>query len=305
MEGDNFGLNKNYKYYEIQLDSLDCIESAEGGFLKTDFPLFKLVTPIPNIAAVKVLEVQIPFSWYVINAGNNTFVVADGLSTRTVTIPIGNYSATSLATQLGTSLGVGYTVTASTQASTPNTGKFSIAGGGPFTLTFGAADDLGVTNPRLILGFPAGVTSSGVGSTIIAPYCYQVTGPDYIYLNSRSFGTTITSVLPGGAASLGKGSIGPQITKIPVTVQPGGVLYWQDPAPLYWMAFENLPLLTQFDLYLTLGNNALGTVLNLNGLSFSVKLGLLQFSNENVQTQGPSGFFPASTIMQGKKRVKY
>lgn len=305
MEGDNYGLNKNYKYYEIQLDSLDVSEANDAGFLKTDWPLFKLTTPIPNIAAIKILEVQIPFSWYVINTGNCTFQITDAVNTRTVTIPIGNYSATSLATQLGTSLGAGYSVTASTQTSTPNTGKFSITGGGPFSLIFGDSNDTGVTNPRLVLGFPAGTTTSGLGSTIVAPYVYQVTGPDYIYLNSRSFGTTLTTVLPGGAVNLGSGSIGPQITKIPVTVQPGGILYWQDPAPLYWMNFENLPLLTQFDLYLTLGNNALGTVLSLNGLSFSLKLGLLQTINENVQQQGPSGFFPGSTVMQGRKRVKY
>ena len=309
MEGDNFGLNKNYKYYELQLDSLDVESSSDSGFLKTDWPLFKLVTPIPNLAAVKILEVQIPFSWYTINNGNNTFELNSLFSFYTITIPVGNYSATSLATQLTTLLnnaaGPGFLVTASTQNSTPNTGKFTFTGPNPFSFRFGTQTDTGVNNPRLVLGFPPDTSSSGPGNTLVAPFVYQVTGPDYLYLNSRTFGTTITSILPGGAVNLGRGSIGPQITKIPITVQPGGVLYWQDPAPLYWMSFENLPLLSQFDLYITVGNNDLGTVTSLNGLSFSVKIGVLQFNQQNAESQGPSGVFPGSTVVTSKKRVKY
>ena len=304
MEYDNFGLNKNYKYYEIQLDSKDSVEATDAGFLSTDWPLFKIVTPIPNIAAIKILEVQIPFSWYVINQYNNTFIKTVNSVSSTVTIPVGNYSASSLASMLQTVLAGNFVVTASTQTSTPNTGKFSFAASPDnFSFTFGASNDSGQNNPRLVLGFPGGTTSTG--TTLIAPFAYQVSGPDYLYLNSRTFGTTLTSVLPGGAVNLGSGSIGPQITKIPISVQPGGVLFWQDPVPLMWMNFENLPLLSQFDLYITTGNNDVGVVTSLNGLGFSVKLGLLQWNKQNVETQGPSGVFPGSTIVQGQKRVRY
>jgi hypothetical protein len=168
-------------------------------------------------------------------------------------------------------------------------------------MTFGPATDS--NNPRLVLGFPPGTTPS-IGTTLVAPFAYQVSGPDYLYLNSRQFGTTVTSVLPGGAQFLGKGSVGPQITKIPITVQPGGVLFWQDPAPLYWMNMENLPLLSQFDLYITIGNDANGIVTPLNGLGFSVKLGLLQWNKQNAENVSAGGGFPGSTIIQGSNKRK-
>lgn len=53
MNVDNYGLNQNYKYYEIELDSLDALTSNDGGFASTDWPLFQIATPISNIAAMK------------------------------------------------------------------------------------------------------------------------------------------------------------------------------------------------------------------------------------------------------------
>ena len=52
---------------------------------------------------------------------------------------------------------------------------------------------------------------------------------------------------------------------------------------------QNLALLTQFDMYITLGKNAVPTVTSLNGLSFSVKMGLLQNKLQVDKIQGVKG----------------
>jgi hypothetical protein len=314
-DGNNFGLNDNYTYHEIFLDSLDCDSSTDSYFASTDWPLFQLATPIPNLAAIKIIEIQIPFSFYVFNNSNNTFLLSEqgGVTNAVVTIPIGNYNSTTLATQLATSLNAAgsttYTVTFSGAASTPSTGKFSISSaagaGNPFTLTFGAnADDTGAKNPRLFLGFNGGANvSDSVTPTLVAPNVALISGPNYLYLNSKFLGPATTTLLPRGAVSLGSGTAGPQLAKIPINVQPGGTIYWQDPNPLMWFPLHNMTLLTQFDLYITVGNLATPSVTRLNGLSFSVKLGLLSNNQILTKQQGSDAGFPKSAVMLPRKRV--
>lgn len=72
MSGTNYGLNDSLRYYEFELDSLDTTTSGKDGAASTDWPVFLLggKMPLSNIAAVKILECQIPFSWYVFNTQN-------------------------------------------------------------------------------------------------------------------------------------------------------------------------------------------------------------------------------------------
>jgi len=292
----NYGLNDSYDYYEIFLDSYDASLTSNGAFASTDAPLFRLNEPVTSIAAIKIIEVQVPFSFYVCNSSNNTFLLTDDLVTdAVVTITPGNYSSTTMATQLKTALelaspGRVYTVTYAGASASPNTGKFTVsndAGGiNTFTLTFGSATDLGATNPRYLLGMGPGANTSTTSQVLVAPNVAAISGPNYLYVNCRTFGPVVRSVLPDGAVSLGGGAHGPQIAKIPISVQPGGVIYWSDPDPQKWFSLDNLALLTQIDLYLTLGNNTMPAVAQLNGSSFSVKLGLLTNKSQIDNVQG-------------------
>ena len=150
-DGNNFGLNDSLKYYEFELDSLDNSGGYSSGASATDWPIFLIggKSPLYNIAAIKIIEVQIPFSWYVINSGNNTFTMTEnGVSTAIVTLPIGNYTSV----QLGASLAAALTL-ASPLAATytvlfvPATQKytFTVAGGGVtgFSFTFGLPTNSG------------------------------------------------------------------------------------------------------------------------------------------------------------------
>lgn len=305
---DNFGLNQHYKYFEIELDSLDASVATSSSFTALDWPTFQLATPIAGLAAVKIIEAQIPFSFYTINSSNNTFTLTDTtpLTNAVITIPAGNYNSTTLISTLTTQLNAAGSagVYSITYSSTTGLLSFVKTGAATFTFTFGTATDLGASNPRFNLGFAAGANTTA-SNTLVAPNVANITGANYLYLNSRAFGAQLSLLLPRGATQLGSGSAGPQVAKIPINVQPGGVIYWSDPDPQKWFTFEDLPLLPQFDFYITTGNNAVPAVTGLNGLSFSIKLGILQNQKITATIQGALNGMPASTIIGGNKRMRY
>lgn len=288
MGGNNYGLNDSLRYYEFELDSLDASGSNAAGIDATDWPVFLLggKQPLSNIAAIKIIEAQIPFSWYVFNTQNTspnangtqwTLNETGGVTNVYPSIAIGNYAGGStLASALQTALNAvssNYTVSYSsqTQKLTFSTTKVGVTA---FTFTFGAPTNSGNFNPRLYMGFPGGVTSS-TGLTMVSPNAVLVSGPNYLYVNSSKFGQLTNLYLPQGAFNLGGGNAGPQMAKIPVNVTSGNVIYWQDPDPQKWFDLENLPLLNQIDFYLTLGNTTTQIPLDLNGLSFSLKFAVL------------------------------
>jgi hypothetical protein len=321
MSGSNFGLNDDYKYYEFELDSLDATSSFNGSDLATDWPFFEVAAkgPLRDVVAIKILEAQIPFSFYVFNSVNNTFILTeDSDPPVTVTIPEGNYTSGTLATALATALnavhvgGGTYTVTYS---SLTDKFTFSISGGGSsaFTFTFGAGTGIpgvqpnsGNRNPRLWIGFPPGVTRSTTSSpfTITSPNTVLITGPSYIYVNSAKLGSDVDVFLPAGAFNLGGGKAGPQMAKVPVNCNPGSTIYWQDPDPQKWFKFDQLQSLNGFDFYLTLGNTTSQLPLKLNGLGFSLKLGILMLQKTSVDSVIPTAQNGRVSRREGPKRPR-
>jgi hypothetical protein len=287
----SFGVSDSLEYFELSFDSLDTQKAATQAYAPTDWPLFNLGRPLTNIAGIKITQVEIPFSWYVFNSKNNTFLlnVAGACTNALVTIPVGNYNSTTLITALTTALntalysqGFGgtlmWSVTFSGASSVPNTGKFTFVLNSlvstATSFTFGDSSDTGNTNPRLFLGFGPGVNTatfvSGTGMVLTAPNANLLSGPNYLYLNSRKLGQLCNMFLPTGARNLGSGNNGPQMAKIPVNVQSNGIIYWQDPDPEKYFDLEDLFNVADLDFYFTLGNSS--NVVAFNGLSFSIKL---------------------------------
>lgn len=254
--------------------------------------------------AVKIIEAQIPFSWYVFNTQNTaqnqngtqwTLVETGGSSSGVPLYPllgVGNYAGgDALATALQSALNLvssNYTVVYNPQLMKLifTTAK---AGVTEFSFTFGAPTNSGNFNPRLYIGFPGGTTTS-VGTSMTSPNVVLVSGPNYLYVNSSKFGQLFNLYLPQGAFNLGGGNAGPQMAKIPVPVTSGNVIFWQDPDPQKWFDVENLPLLNQLDFYLTLGNTTTQIPLQLNGLSFSLKLAVLVNDFNHNSLSGGSNF---------------
>lgn len=311
--GNNYGLNDNYDYYEFQFDSKDAkasllppnLDPQVAQYNFTNWPLFTMGRPVDEIAALKVLEVQVPFSYYIIHSLNNTFLIheqetAPGVYafTVTATIPPGNYNATTLATAIEAAMNAVTTYTASvtplpyTVSYNTTTKKYTITAAvtvnQTFALQFGDPFDPGFTNPRYIMGMHGGITVAvpyaGPGAfnfEIIGPLVAQVTGSNYLFLNSSLQGQQCKLYLPEG--SFNQGQIGPQMAKIPVTVNPGGVIYWQNPDPQKWFNLESSNNINNIDLYFTQGNEP--TKVDFNGVSFSVTIGVLYHVKERTSIQ--------------------
>lgn len=341
--GDNFGLNDNLDYFEFAIDSLDATSSFASNAAKTDWPSFNVAGkgPLQNVVAMKIIEVQIPYSWYVFNTANNTFpLFENNVQTGVVTIPPGNYNESSLADVLSVSLtaasGNSILYDIKYQSSTGKYLFYSFTGSiaspvanttVPFYFQFGAGlatpfPNSGNRNPRLWIGFEPGNSSVSTVQSVTAkfggvfditlttmaletPNVILVSGPSYLYVNSQKLGSDFDLYLPTGAVNLNGGKSGPQIAKIPINTNSGGVIFWQDPDPEKWFEFSLLQTLNNFDLYLTLGNTTSQVPLQLNGLSFSVKLGMLKRKMETHETMNPTFENGRVSKRIGQKRSRY
>jgi hypothetical protein len=289
-----------YDYIELQLDSAAATKSNSSLSIKNN-PLFVLGRQISNVTGIKVMEVEIPFSYYVIDGtsdasgsnNNNLIIPAYGtaIGAQQIEITPGQYTATTLVTELNskfTALGASLVPTVA-----PIVASFNVSTG-KLTFTCTAAFSLGVNgySPALpmydFLGLPNSVvtaTLSGGSYSIVAPYVAQITGADYIYINSKLLGPITKCWLPESTITGVTGQTNPQFAKISVNCNPGGVINWADPDPNYWFDTQNLFQLLNIDLYLTLGNSK--KPLDLNGLGFSVKIALQ--INTNQLNQGFAG----------------
>lgn len=318
--GDNFGLNDNYEYIELELDSLDADGAYGQGYASTDWPMFTIAGrgPIQNVVAVKILEAEINASYYVFNSVNNSFTITESTGgTSTVVIPIGNYTSSTLATALGTAFTTSGTTSTYTVAYVSLTNKFTFTSSSnttTFYFTFGAGygvpgvqPNSGNKNPRLFIGFPPGITTSasnGTAQVITSPNCLQISGPPYLYINSSRLGSDIGLYLPSGAFNLGGGKAGPQMAKVPINCNPGGTIIWSDPDPQKWFSFPQVQTLNVCDFYLTLGNTTSQLPLQLNGQGFSIKLGLLIEQKMNIDRVLPTAQGGRVAVREGPKRPR-
>jgi len=306
----SFGVNKKYKYYEFSLDSYTGTQAYTSSQSKLDWPVFKVggKRPLKNIAGVKIIEAEIPFTWYVLNENNNTFILRetgfpDQVVVMTESLPgsvlvpaYGNYSAFDMIGSTGLfkrsldfAAGLSGSGTLFNVTYDEQTQKFRVFNNRaglssiPFSLVFGDNQDDGAKNPRFILGFDAGATTSSyatvIGDNLTGSLIAQVTGANYIYLNSQKLGNLVSMYLAEGGQTLGNS--GPQLAKIPINVQPNGICFWRDPDPEKYFDLENLDSLTEIDMYLTLGTD-LKNPLRLNGGNFSFKLAIIEHA-DNVE----------------------
>jgi len=258
------------------------------------------------------MEVNIPFSCYPItdqiNADTglteNKFEVQtlSGVGSFTITIPIGFYSATTLAdviqTQLATEIAfapnyiVDFTPpTSATVVFNSVTGKFiftvtQTAPAGPTDLQFVFSQGTSLHPLARLLGFTSNtiVFTPSLADTVFTltpPNIATVTGPNILYVNSRILGNICKAYLP--QSTLVTGENNPQMAMIPINVNPGGIIWWQDPNPEEVFDTRNLFSLQSLDLYMTWGTDP--RPLRFNGLGFQVKLVLYVKSNSQGVSQ--------------------
>lgn len=278
-----------YEYVEIQFDSLNAFNTPDASYSSLNWPLFNM-EQVQNIAAIKIIAADIPFTYYTFNSNNNTFLLteSDGGGATTVTIPVGNYNSTTFITAAQTALGTAsanshaYTITYSS-----TTGKFTFTSNAgttkTFTLTFGTTGDPGFTNPRRMIGFNAGSATSNTSQVLVAPNFAMIQGDNYIYINT-SVGNGTSNYLPLTNTGTAGGRSTPMTACIPVDVNAGAIINWQDETPEYFFAHE-IDHLETLDFYLTLGNNP--QKLDLNGQPFKLKVAFLTINQTSSTRQTP------------------
>lgn len=276
-DGNNYGLNGNYDYNEFEIDSFDANQSFNSTYSISNWPRIFFGKPLDNVVAIKILQATIPFTYYVINSNNNTFILNESGNTYTITIPVGTYTSSDLTTELKSQLDNSAAAGVFTITYSSTTLKFTIASTVNFYLTFGSSGNSGQTNLRLVLGFNAGDSGAATAS-VTAPNVAQLNGPPYLYLNSRSLGAMIHVYLNGDGLVNPPmtGADGPQVCMIPVNTTRGNTITYSDPDPQKWFYTGNHNLSGNLDFYLTAGVGSEQVPLDLNGSRFVIKLGILQ-----------------------------
>lgn len=274
------GIDPNLMYVELAVDSFDATAAAGSLWKNTSSPASELIfswpkfywtEKSPEIVGMKIISAEIPNVWDAVSLANNTFIYTAAGVDNVITVPVGNYSGAALAANIQASIAAisaGFTVTwnASTSSFT-FTQALAIA----WSLTFSSKATM-----YYILGFIAGTTTSatGAGSSITSTVIANLTGPYYLYLNSRILGPLINfNLSDGNAAAAG----GPQIARIPITVNKGSIIFYQDPNPDFFFDFFMKNAFETFDLYLSLGSDQDQTPLDMKGAPWSVKIGLLAY----------------------------
>lgn len=269
----SYGVDPNFQYSELMFDSSATTFSGDAGATSNDWPFFYFTTKNYDMAAVKVLSMEIPNVFDTVNAVSRTFIYNNGVD-RIITIATGNPSGPDLATALQTAIAAfsaGFTVTWNS-----NTLKF--------TFTQALAISWSLIFPTKLsmystIGFSVGgtYTASGSGSTIVSANIAMVSGPFYLNLNSKSAGFFIesnsTDDSPGGG-------INPTIARIPIDVNKGSVIFYRDLDPTMWFDFGGRTggnPITYLDFYLTLGNDQNTIPLDMKGAPWSIKLGVLTY----------------------------
>lgn len=301
MATSSAGLNDKLTYYEFFLDSAEFTSTTDSFISPLNWPTFSLLgnRQLKNVAGMKILEVQIRYSWHEINAkmvsgGFTTSKITFRDTVLGVTVPInlvvGSYTEAQFATAFTTALNA-----AAAAAGSPNTYTIAYSGiTGNYTITrtaganawfIAVAADANYYNSwHWKAGMAAGYTAPLSGASLTLPL--HSCAPTYMYVNSTRLAPLFNTWLPARAIGGTKGS---QICKIPINAGKGDVIHWQDPAPEYWFNFDNPPTLSVADFFLTIGpTNDVSDLLDLNGCSFSLKLGVLLF-DDNQQFTYNSG----------------
>jgi hypothetical protein len=292
----NYGLNQTLEYCEVTLDSWDAgsyggtsFGSDPGGLLKYSWPLFYFTSRQDTVAAFKIIQAEIPFVFDVINTNNNTFTFTDNGTPYTITITPGTYTGTTLAAELQTQLSAvsgGFTVTFNS-----STIKFDFnrTGTGVWSLYFPNRQ-----SAYSFLGFVPLVDYSNTGnSTITSATIAQVSGPYYLYINSRKIGSLINFNL---ADQSPQGGSGPQVCRIPINVQHGSVIFYTDPDPGKYFDFFAGQQFDAFDFYLTLGSDQSQIPLDMKGSPWSLKVALLSYRKASVEIYKKPGLNRSGVI---------
>jgi len=297
-------------YLEIEIDSTYATIS-DSTLSPKDNPVLNVGRTLTNVVGAKIMEVNIPFSYYVISdrasavngfPENRLQLFWSVLDQYDIFIPPGNYTGTSLAAVIQTGLQAAIVAFATATFAPPatascvfstSTGKFTMTitqtaptfPANAQNLVFFYAPELGT-----VLGFP-GFTVNWTPAqsaiyTVTSTSIAQVTGPNNLYVNSKILGNICKAYIPESILSVGETN--PQMAMVPINVNPGGLIWWQDPSPQEVFDTKNLFSLQKIDFYITAGTDP--RPLLFNGLGYQIKLVLfIKYAEQSFSQSGTIG----------------
>lgn len=198
---------------------------------------------------MQLLNAQIPYSFYVINYSNQLFRLKIGATTTTYTIPVGNYTATSLIAAIKTVVAdAALTIVIS-----------SING----KLTFGHTSSLTIYNNfqysiGTILGYDTNTVSS-TATSLTAPNPLNLLGIKTLQIRSQNLVMNNVSSVEGGQTIL--------LANVPVSAVPFGMIEYTDKGNLISIANQDLD-----DLLIELIDGETGNYINMNGQDWCITL---------------------------------
>ena len=185
--------NNNYlKTYNLVIDSRDRNTAAYPNNYNYQIDLDYIYK---DIVSVELVSANVPKTQYLINSSNNKIYFTDnGSAELTATIPIGNYTSTTLATAIGSAMTTAgtntFTVTDNTLTNT-----FTIAvNTGTYTLDFAGVSETYGNTTRIryrdnsigpIIGFSQTDLSGAI--TYTGDNQYNFNGPTYILMHIDDF----------------------------------------------------------------------------------------------------------------------
>lgn len=190
---------------------------------------------------------QIPYSFYVVNYTCNLLKI----DSNTYTIPVGNYTATTLLTQILSSIVVLYPSMQVTLNKT--TGVITFSNTSNFTIYNNFTHSIGT-----ILGFGANTVNASTANSLVATYPINLLGIKSLEVRSGTFTCNNISSQSGGQTTL--------LASIPVSACPFGMIDYKDSGNNQ-MTFYN-PTLDDFDINIVDGET--GEYVNFNNQNWSM-----------------------------------
>ena len=210
--------------------------------------IFYLNSPIIAPAGVRILigltNLTIPNTIYNFNSSNNQISFTQSATTQVVTIPVGNYSASTLVDALNTAITLNITVSFDEDQA-----DFTFTGTSAFTIDSASMSrQLGLKDQL--------PTSSGTSYTALTVCDFAGATQLYVRLRNVSLNNLDS-----------RGKVSNIIASIVNNVNYGDYIFYTPPEVLYFMINEQQ--LSHIDLELT---DQEGNVIDLNGSSFNLTL---------------------------------
>lgn len=232
--------------------------NASGVETSSNFT-FTFNKDITRITDIIIESVQIPYSFYAINALNNVLTFNRG--TVSITIPPGNYSTSGLCITLIALINAAFNDNSTKVIFTYSTYTLTITRGISFNVD--AAKDIPASTASRVLGF---TISTATAMSVTGNATINISGPNYILLTSNLLTHPINHQM-----LYADNSYANVLVTMPIDASPGDIINLREKVsvPVKFSYKFSIAAGTPIDIKLT---DEFGNALNMNGSEVALQL---------------------------------